>query len=371
MKHLLLTTIAAVVLVGCGESQQSAPTPEAKPVEPVVEAAQTEPPTAKAPDISILYAAGTGNIEAVKQHVAAGTDVNAKNKYGRTPLHYAAGEGHKEIAELLIGEGADVNAKDRFGGETPLDVAIMKKEIEIGALLSSHGGKTGEELKAGEPFAEAATPERQARKIPERQARKVPDTIHRAAGNGNIEAVKKHLVDGADVNAKSSGGRTPLLGAAHRGHKEIVELLIAKGADVNAKDNNGGTPLHWAAQGGHKEIAELLIAKGADVNVKDKYGNTPLDRAIQQKHTETAALLRKHGGKTGKELPSLTLWEAARRGGIQEVKDFLANGADVNAKDKGGVTPLDWATGYRRTETADLLRKHGGKTGEELKAEGK
>ena len=175
MKHLLLTTIAAVLLMGCGESQSP------------------EPPTAKAPDISILYAAGTGNIEAVKQHVASGTDVNAKNKYGRTPLHYAAGEGHKEIAELLIGGGADVNARDRFGGETPLDVAIMKKEIEIGALLSSHGGKTGEELKAGEQFAEAAKPERQARKIPERRTRKVPDTIHRAAVSGKHPSSQKAL----------------------------------------------------------------------------------------------------------------------------------------------------------------------------------
>jgi predicted component of type VI protein secretion system len=59
MKHLLLTTIAAVVLVGCGESQPP------------------EPPTAKAPDLSILDAAEKGNIEAVKQHLAAGANVNA------------------------------------------------------------------------------------------------------------------------------------------------------------------------------------------------------------------------------------------------------------------------------------------------------
>ena len=82
MKHLLLTTIAAVVLVGCGESQQSAPSPEAKPVEPVAEAAQSEPPTAKAPDISIWDAAADGNTEAVKQHLAAGVDVNAKDEGG-------------------------------------------------------------------------------------------------------------------------------------------------------------------------------------------------------------------------------------------------------------------------------------------------
>ncbi len=106
MKHLLLTTIAAVLVVGCGESQQSAPSPETKPVEPVAEAAQSEPPKAKAPDISIHEAAIDGNIEAVKQHLATGTDVNAKADDEWTPLHEAAWHGHKEVVELLIAEGA-------------------------------------------------------------------------------------------------------------------------------------------------------------------------------------------------------------------------------------------------------------------------
>ena len=70
----------------------------------------------------------TGNIEAVKQHLAAGVDVNAKTKtYGRTPLHIATRLGHKEIVELLIHAGADVNAKFVSGaaqGKTPLDMAI-------------------------------------------------------------------------------------------------------------------------------------------------------------------------------------------------------------------------------------------------------
>ena len=93
MKHLLLTTIAAVLLVGCG------------PPEP--------------PDVSIHDAAKKGNIEAVKQHLAAGTDVDAKTEQGLTPLHVAAIEGHKEILKLLIAKGAEVNAKDKRG-RTPL-----------------------------------------------------------------------------------------------------------------------------------------------------------------------------------------------------------------------------------------------------------
>ena len=130
-----------------------------------------------------------------------------------------------------------------------------------------------------------------------------------AAEGGYIEDVKQAIADGADVNAKDGYrpvhklGLTPLNFAAMFGHTEIAELLIDKGADVNAKDEKFGlTPLHNAAESGRKEIAELLISKGADVNAKDTGGETPLDRAIKSKQTETVDLLRKHGGKTGEEL---------------------------------------------------------------------
>ena len=118
MKSILVSIVAAVLLVGCGESQQSAPAPESKPVESVAEAATPEPPTAKAPDISIHDAADSGNIEAVKQHLAAGTDVDAKDtsdSLGMTPFHYAVANGHKEVIELLLVKGADVNAKNDRG----------------------------------------------------------------------------------------------------------------------------------------------------------------------------------------------------------------------------------------------------------------
>ena len=97
---------------------------------------------------SIHDASKYGNIEAVKQHLSAGVDVNAKTKtYGRTPLRWAAWGGHKEIVELLIAKGADVNAQ-LDDGWTPLNFAIDFKKTEIVDLLRKHGGKTGEELKA-------------------------------------------------------------------------------------------------------------------------------------------------------------------------------------------------------------------------------
>ena len=113
MKHLLLTTIVAVVLVGC------------------------------APTMSIHEAAEAGNIEVVKQHLAAGADLSAKNgDFSLTPLHRT-----KEIAELLIAEGADVNAKEKYR-ETPLNWAILLGQTATADLLRKHGGKTKKELEA-------------------------------------------------------------------------------------------------------------------------------------------------------------------------------------------------------------------------------
>ena len=135
---------------------------------------------------------------------------------------------------------------------------------------------------------------------------KAPDiSIHDAAFDGNIEAVKQHLAAGTDVNAKEVGGWTPLHSAVLLSGNEVVELLIAKGADLSAQ-RYGQTPLHRAAENGHKEIAEQLIAKGASVNAKGYMEQTPLDVATHPDNpndiAETTLLLRKHGGKTGAEL---------------------------------------------------------------------
>ena len=175
MKYLI-TTIAALVLVGCGESDHQHSNDhghshaegdhdhaesDGHDHDKELKAAETatlEPPTAKAPGIYIHGAARDKNIEDIKKYLAAGGDVNAKGGFGTTPLHMAA-QHFEDVdgAKLLIAGGADVNAKDNFGN-TPLDMVnevfvrngkiVSRKESESYKLLRKHGAKTSEELKA-------------------------------------------------------------------------------------------------------------------------------------------------------------------------------------------------------------------------------
>ena len=149
MKHLLLTTIAAVMLVGCGsESQQSVPAPETPTAEPVAEVPTL--PSSPPPEAELAWlldnSVQAGNIQVVEHNIANGADVNAKDESESTSLHSAALFGHKEIAELLIAKGANVNSKGESGG-TPLDIANTWGREPAIAILRKHGGKTGEELK--------------------------------------------------------------------------------------------------------------------------------------------------------------------------------------------------------------------------------
>ena len=129
-------------------------------------------------------------------------------------------------------------------------------------------------------------------------------TTHQSVFDGNIRAIKQHLDAGSDVEAKDDKFvGTFLHWASAGGQKEIVELLISKGADVNATDGDGDTALHLAGSTTASiEIAELLISKGADVNAQTNVAPFYQTPLDLITDRETKALLRKHGGKTGEEL---------------------------------------------------------------------
>ena len=182
-------------------------------------------------DLGLINSARIGDIGAVKKYLANGANINARNELGETSLHAAAFNKRINIIQLLLDNGAKINSEDN-NGYTPMDMA----RGEVSVLLGKHGGK---ENYRTEPITEAAQPESPTTKAPD-------ISIIEAATTGHIDAVKQHLAAGADVNAKTEVGATPLHGAVTFGHNEIVELLIAAGADVNAKGLGGTTPLDSA-----------------------------------------------------------------------------------------------------------------------------
>ena len=284
MKYLI-TTIAAILLIGCGSSPDHSGTyilsnanKDKITLELKTDGSFTGTPKGQEGDRAI----GSWKVEG-EFLICEGTTENSSQlillKFNKTTkkLISVSANGKEKPIEDEIPEGED---------------GLYLKKLSQAEAESQLTELSQAESQSTETVTEAANPEPPTGKAPE-----IP--IHEAADLGEIEAVKQHLAAGTDVNAKEANGETPLHLAAATGHKKIVELLIANGADVNAKDDVGWTPLMVPAT---KEIAELLIAKGADVNAKDDNGDTALDSAIKYKQTEITDLLRKHGAKTGEEL---------------------------------------------------------------------
>lgn len=199
-----------------------------------------------------------------------------------------------------------------------------------------------------------------------------------AARDGDAEAVREALRQGADVNivsqhlggsalvvAASGGQLFSALGWPWQKYLQVMKVLIEAGADVNAQAWGGSTALMWSAEGGNADMARLLIEGDADVHVKDNGGHTALLLAARNGHVDVVRLLigegadihaRNRGGNTA-------LMLAAASGKPDVARLLIEEGADVHARNHDGDTALMLAatdepltTGMR---IAEAVREHG------------
>jgi ankyrin repeat protein len=226
-----------------------------------------------------------------------------------------------------------------------------------------------------------------------------PRAVLLAAVVGDVPFLQQLLSRGVDPNATVAEriepelgwdytieGVTPLMLAAEYGELEAVQVLVQHGARVDAKDGLfGQTPLMHAAEGGHARVARHLLEHGASVEARDTRGETALCIAAQCARAEdapgyqapqpagpcVAEVLLAHeadvnttpGKSFGNEVGDTRtpLHWAAEGGGTITVKALLAAGADLNAKDGAGDTPLAAALKAGHPEVVALLKQAGAK----------
>ena len=230
-------------------------------------------------------------------------DVNDKNNDGRTALMYLAKSDafNPKNFELLIRAGANVNAINN-GGQTALIMATRSRYatdkirflLDLGANVSLKDSTGCEALL----YANKA------------------------------DCLKPLIEAGANVNATDNHGKTPLILAAQRNDADSIRLLINSGANVSLKDSSDRDAIYYTSQDYNTNCLRILVQHGADIKQQYAYagGRTLLHKVAQSEHWKNSSY-----------------WQA-----------LLDSGADVNAKDNSGSTPLEYALDHSWTFTAEL-----------------
>jgi ankyrin repeat protein len=274
----------------------------------------------------LMYAAAFGNAEMVGMLLDAGADPNVANDLGATALMWSVND--EEKVRLLLFKKANVNAKSKFG-RTPLIIAasedsgmpVVRMLVEKGADVNA--ADHGPPSTAGTVGRPNITP------------------LLAAASSSNPDMVRYLITKGARVDVKDAVGQTALMNAAAFGSIEVIKLLLARGADVNAVSDVEAFPkvktgtiqlglftaLNLAAVFGTPETIKLLLDAGAKVNEPDVRGMTPLMRAIACDHSSP-----------------------------ETVRVLLEHGADPKIKSRAGEDAYDWAKKFRVPEILSAMK---------------
>jgi ankyrin repeat protein len=366
----------------------------------------------------LAFAAKGGNTSLVEAILAQGADVNAQNDSAPSALHFAAKEGRTEVAALLIKKGADVNLR-AAAGPTPLQEAAIYGHRDIVDLLLEAGAKPNfffevasgnvdsvrqaidvDPTRAARPDGWSRTPLDYAAatgQIPmlkllysfgvkdEPGAAYSPDpAIHWAARQKQVVAVDFLLNQGDDPNTTGNLGDTLLHVAAVRNDAELAKAVLRHKPNLQAIGMRGDAPLHAVVQSKSYDVAALLLSAGADPNIGMELDRgtscapfsggqpsheTPLQLAAQSADVRMLGLLLSKGAAINSRDANggTALHDAVSAGDedtmaqrLDTVRFLLAHGADVNAKNSEGKTPLD-VTNHEALRP--ILKEHGANSG--------
>ncbi|KAI7845669.1 hypothetical protein COHA_000783 [Chlorella ohadii] len=308
----------------------------------------------------VALSSDPGAVEAAKALLQAGAPINHQNQqYGSTALLFGCIEDILVPELLSRGMAAHINTPD-ITGLTPL-IAAASKQPHLVPLLLQHGADPG------------ATDGQWGR-----------TALYLAAGSSDpaaVDAVRRLLDQGAQIDCRNLLGQTPLHIASEFGNIAVVRLLLERGHPVNVfAYEEPRTPLHMAVLEGHTEVVDLLLQHGASfagaplVHVAAEVGDPALVRSLlaaPEGCGQVAALDQFH---------ACPLHWAAKHGHLEVAQALVqadpaaaATSCDVHGfADRFGfdqLTPIDWAlTNADRPMARLLIRTGGGSSGEVLQA---
>lgn len=335
-------------------------------------------------DVELLRAARKERAAAVRELIAAGANLSARELWGNTPLHEAAWYGNEAVARALLGAGAQVHQPNRRGS-TPLHRAACKNRVDCVQLLLDAGALPNARDKEDETPLHEAVRYRSAETAQlllahgaEVDARNKHGMtpLHAAIITESIECERVLLAAGAAIDSRTHAGDTPLHTAARHCCPASMRMLMEMGVDIHAKNAEGATPLlnaTFAHISWRVDCLQMLVEAGAEVKVHDEMGNTPLLRLAHvcadleisvpredkrdfaaPKHTTFKEFYANYGGRNGyydANAAMLLLLEA---------------GAELNTPDTRQATVLDWALLYCEPDVVHTLRLAGAKYRYEL-----
>ena len=255
-----------------------------------------------------------GNLAGVKRALQAGTDIEAKDKYGNTALIRASYKGRLEVVKYLVSQGANIEAKNNYGSTAFMN-AKQQNHSEIVDFLEKE-------------------------RFP----------LHYYAKDGDLAGVQGALQAGANIDVTDNDGWTALIIASYYGHLEVVKYLVSQGANIDVTDNDGNTVLSEASYYGHLEVVKYLVSQGANIDAKTNNGDTALTLAKLANHSEIVEFLEK-------EIEGFALHYYAKDGDLAGVKRALQAGANIEEKDDDGNTALMLAKQQNHSEVVNFLQE--------------